>query len=138
MLLVEKIIKENQEEFLDLVIKFVTEKTAEKTIIKQKRTPKTVCHFNALGKTYDSNVFKKNYENFLIDTSKILSYDGFKQVLKGYVRIDANGFPKSHEGKTSMIKLSNGGFVTCYSGTTKKLEHIKGLCNAIGITLTLK
>jgi hypothetical protein len=134
MLAVEKVIKENQEEFMDMVIKFVKEKTS----VKQKKAPKTVCHFYALGKTYDSNIFTRNYEDFLIDTSKILDYDGFKQVLKGFVREGEDKFPNSHKGKTSMVKLSNGGVVTCYSGTDKKLEHIKGLCDVMGLTLTIK
>jgi hypothetical protein len=131
---IEKVIKENQEEFMDMVIKFVNEKTS----VKQKKSPKTICHFHALGKTYDSNIFARNYENFLVDTSKILGYDGFKQILKGFVRKGENEFPKSHKGKTVMVKLNNGGVVTCYSGTSKKLEHIRGLCDVMGITLTMK
>jgi cyclophilin family peptidyl-prolyl cis-trans isomerase len=131
---IEKVIKENQEEFMEMVIKFVN----EKTVIKRKKSPKTVCHFYALGKTYDNNIFVRNYENFLIDTSKILGYDGFKQVLKSYIRSEEEEFPKSHKGKGPVIKLSNGGVVTGYSGTSKKIEHIKGLCAVMGIKLTMK
>jgi cyclophilin family peptidyl-prolyl cis-trans isomerase len=134
MLAIEKVIKENQEEFMDMVIKFVKEKTS----VKQKKSPKTICHFYALGKTYDSNIFARNYEDFLVDTSKILGYDGFKEVLKGFVRKGENEFPVSHKGKTSMVKLNNGGVVSCYSGTPKKLKHIRGLCDIMGITLTMK
>jgi len=131
---IEKVIKENQEEFMDMVIKFVN----EKTLTKQKKAPKTICHFQALGKTYDSNIFARNYESFLQDVSKIMEYDKFKSILKGFVRESENDFSESHEGKTSMIKLHNGGVATCYSGTPKKLEHIKGLCDVMGVSLIIK
>jgi hypothetical protein len=130
---IEKIIKENQEEFMDMVIKFVNEKTS----VKQKKAPKIICHFQALGKTYDSDIFIRNYESFLQDASKIMDYDKFKLILKGFIRESENEFPESHEGKTSMIKLYNGGVVTGYSGTPKKMEHIEGLCGAMGINLTI-
>lgn len=130
---IEKIIKENQEEFMDMVIKFVNEKTS----VKQKKSPKTICHFKALGKTYDSDIFIRNYESFLQDASKIMEYDKFKLILKGFMRETENEFPESHEGKTSMIKLHNGGVVTGYSGTQKKMEHIEGLCDVMGINLTI-
>ena len=120
---IEKVIKENQEEFMDMVIKFVNEKTS----VKQKKGLKIICHFQALGKTY----------NFLQDASKIMDYYKFKLILKGFMRESKDDFPESHEGKTSMIKLHNGGVVSGYSGTPKKMEHIEGLCNAIGINLTI-
>jgi len=130
---IEKVIKENPEEFMDMVIKFVNEKTS----VKQKKASKIICHFQALGKTYDSDIFIKNYESFLQDASKIMDYNKFKLILKGFMRESKDDFPESHEGKTSMIKLHNGGVVTGYSGTPKKMEHIEGLCNAMGINLTI-
>jgi hypothetical protein len=130
---IEKVIKENQEEFMDMVIKFVNEKTS----VKQKKASKIICHFQALGKTYDSDIFIKNYECFLQDASKIMDYDKFKLILKGFMRESKDDFPESHGGKTSMIKLHNGGVVTGYSGTPKKMEHIEGLCNTMGINLTI-
>jgi regulator of PEP synthase PpsR (kinase-PPPase family) len=130
---IEKVIKENQEEFMDMVIKFVNEKTS----VKQKKASKIICHFQALGKTYDSDIFIKNYECFLQDASKIMDYDKFKLILKGFMRESKDDFPESHVGKTSMIKLHNGGVVTGYSGTPKKMEHIEGLCNTMGINLTI-
>lgn len=130
---IEKVIKENQEEFMDMVIKFVNKKTS----VKQKKGLKIICHFQALGKTYNSDIFIRNYESFLQDASKIMDYDKFKLILKGFMRESKDDFPESHEGKTSMIKLHNGGVVSGYSGTPKKMEHIEGLCDAIGINLTI-
>ena len=126
---IEKIIRENQEEFMDLVIKFVNEKTST----KKRKAQKILCHFQALGKKYDSNIFARNYEDFLMDASKLVPLSKFKEVLKGYVKEDENQFTTSHKEKTSIVRLNNGGVVSCYSGTSKKLEHIKGLCEVMGV-----
>ncbi len=130
---IEKFIKENQEEFLEVVLNFIKEKSET----KQKKSPKKVCHFKALGKTYDSDIFTRNYESFLLDVSKILSYNEFKTHLQGFVRKNKEEFPDSFSIKTSMIKLHNGGIVSSYSATEKKIEHIKGLCKHMGVSLTI-
>ena len=130
---IEKTIKENQHEFMDMVIKFVNEKLNQ----KQTKAPKTICHFQALGKTYDSNVFTRNYEQFLLDVSKILSYDEFKAHMHRYVRLNENEFSKSTLDKVFLIKLHNRGIVSTHSSTEKKLTHIKRLCEYMGINLTI-
>ena len=130
---IEKIIRDNQEEFMNMIINFINEKSTQ----KQKKAPKTICHFKALGKTYDNDIFTRNYEQFLLDTSKILSYQNFKDSLKGFVRETEDEFPESYGGRTSMVRLHNGGVVSCYSATDKKLEHIKVLCETMGVNLTI-
>ena len=60
---IEKTIRENQEEFMNMVINFVNKKMED----KPKRTPKTICSFNVLGKEYNSKIFTENYKHFLND-----------------------------------------------------------------------
>ena len=132
---IEKIMKENQDEFINLVVKFVEEKTTTK--VKKRKAPKIVCHFQALGKNYNSNIFAENYEQFLIDTSKILDYNKFEPVLQSFIRKNENEFSDSHR-KSSIIKLHNEGLISSHSGTKVKLKHIEELCKVMGINFTIK
>ena len=127
----ETVIKENQEEFLNLVINFVKEKT------KKRKLPKTICHFQALGKTYDNDIFTKNYGNFLIDASKILTYESFKPILKSFLGKNIEAFTDKRNEKSSLIRLNNGGYVSTYSSTEKKIGHIEELCNLMNINLKI-
>lgn len=130
---IEKIIRENQEEFVNLVVKFVEEKTN----VKKKKASKIVCHFQALGKNYNSNIFAENYKQFLIDTSKILDYDKFQPVLQSFIRKNENEFTDSYEN-SSIVKLHNEGFVSTHSGSVEKIKHIDGLCKIMNVTITKK
>lgn len=127
----EAVIKENQEEFLNLIINFVKEKT------KKRKAPKTICYFQALGKTYDNDIFAKNYGNFLKDASKILNYEDFKPILKSHLRKSVDEFTENTTERSTLIKLSNGGFVSTYTSTEKKIAHIEDLCNIMDIKLKI-
>jgi len=128
-------IKDNQEEFITMVMEFVEKKTETP---KKNKARKTVCHFNVLGKKYNSNIFVKNYENFLNDVSNIHKYDLFKKIMKGYVNTDKNQFPKSVITKSTIIKLNNGVFVNTYSATPQKMEHIQKICDILNVPVTFK
>jgi hypothetical protein len=131
--LLEKTIRDNQDEFINMVINFVNQKTTT----KQKKSSKTILHFQALGKTYDSDIFTRNYTQFLMDVSKILSYDEMKPFLNCFLRKTENEFPESHNDNSSKFQINNGGFVSTYSSTEKKIEHIKGLCGNLGINIKI-
>jgi uncharacterized membrane-anchored protein YjiN (DUF445 family) len=130
---IEKIIRENQDEFVNLVVKFVEEKTK----VKKKKASKIICHFQALGKNYCSNIFAENYKEFLMDTSKILDYDKFQPILQSFITKNENEFSDSHR-KSSIIKLHNKGLISSHSGSKVKLKHIKELCEVMGINFTIK
>jgi hypothetical protein len=132
---IEKIIRENQDEFVNLVVKFVEEKTTTK--VKKNKRPKIICHFNVLGKNYTSDKFVDNYKDFLLEVSRILNYDKFEPILLSYVKKNENKFTDSYE-KTSIVKLHNGGFVSTHSGSQKKIDHIDGLCKIMNATITKK
>lgn len=126
---VERIIRDNQEEFMTMVINFINDKSDN----KQKKAPKTICFFNVLGKTYDNKVFVRNYEEFLMDISKIHGYPLFKKVLRGFIKENMNDFSDNTTVRITPIKLYNGGYVSTYSSTDKKIDHIKELCTELGI-----
>jgi hypothetical protein len=126
---VERIIRDNQEEFMTMVINFINDKSDN----KQKKAPKTICFFSVLGKTYDNKVFARNYEEFLMDVSKIHEYPLFKKVLRGFIKESLNEFSDNTTARITPIKLYNGGYVSTYSPTEKKMEHIKELCEELGI-----
>jgi hypothetical protein len=125
----EKIIRDNQEEFMTMVINFINEKVDN----GPKKAPKTVCFFTALGKVYNSKVFKNNYEEFLMDLSKIQGYGLFKKVLRGFIKESVNEFSDNTKDKSTIIRLYNGGYVSTYSSTEKKMDHINELCKELSI-----
>jgi hypothetical protein len=127
---IEKIIRENQDEFVNLVVKFVEEKIN----VKKKKASKIVCHFQALGKNYNSNIFAENYKQFLIDTSKILHYDKFESLPNGYFKKNKEEFGDSHR-KKSIVELHNGIFVSTHSGSVEKLKHIRKICKIMDAQL---
>jgi hypothetical protein len=133
MLITKQNIEDNKEELSAIIVKFFEGKTETP---KKNKAPKTVCHFNVLGKKYNSNIFVKNYENFLNDVSNIHKYDLFKKTMKGYVNTDINQFPQSVLTKSTIIKLNNGVFVSTYSATLQKMEHIKNICDTINVPVT--
>jgi len=135
MLITKQNIEDNKEELSAIIVKFFEGKTET---LKQTKAPKTVCHFNVLGKKYNSNIFVKNYENFLNDVSNIHGYDLFKKIMKGYVNTDKNQFPKSVITKSTIIKLNNGVFVNTYSATPQKMEHIQKICDILNVPVTFK
>jgi hypothetical protein len=135
MTITEKNIEDNKEELSAIIMKFFKEKMG---VSKQSKAPKTVCHFNVLGKEYNNNIFVKNYENFLKDISNIHGYDLFKKIMKGYVNTDKNQFPKSVITKSTIIKLNNEVFVNTYSATPQKMEHIQKICDILNVPVTFK
>ena len=134
---IKEIITENQNEFNEMIINFFTEKmNDEQRIIKPKqnrKAPKTVCHFDALGKSYKSNVFTDNYSKFLIDVSHKYKYDVFKRNLRTFVQNNKSDFNETTLRKASMVSLKCGGFVSTHSSTQMKMEHITGICKEIGV-----
>jgi hypothetical protein len=137
---IKEIITENQNEFNEMIINFFTEKmNDEQRIIKLKqnrKATKTVCHFDALGKSYKSNVFTDNYSKFLIDVSHKYKYDVFKRNLRTFVQNNKSDFNETTLRKASMVSLKCGGFVSTHSSTQMKMEHITGICKEIGVRLT--
>lgn len=133
---IKQIITENQEEFNEMIINFFTEKMDDEVrVIKPKqnrKAPKTICYFEALGNHYDSNVFTENYSKFLIDVSRKYGYDVFKRHMGTFLQNKMSDFSPTTKDKATIVKLVCGGYVSTWSSTNKKMEHITKICEEIG------
>lgn len=111
----------------DEINKFINELYKQK--FPKKKNKKTIFKFKVLGKVYDNDVFTKNYIEFLIDISKIHPYEMFQHTsLKCYIAQTEENMKQSH-------KITNDFYVTSYSSTHVKINHIKNLCEHLGVRL---
>ena len=131
-----QIIENNQDEFNQMVVDFIMEKTTEKET-KQK-SAKTICHFKALGETFNSNKFVDNYEKFLLHISALpLSEEVYHKSLGTFVTDDVSNFPPSIK-RNDIIYLPNNLKVSTYSSTNKKMEHVAKIGDELGLHIDFK
>ena len=83
-------------------------------------------------KSYNSNVFTDNYREFLTDISKTNQYELFVKTLGTFTKFKLNDFTDVTREKATVIKLKCGGFVSTYSSTKMKMEHVKNICEELG------
>jgi hypothetical protein len=101
-----------------------------------KKNKKKIFHFEALGKKYDSDKFVDNYVNFLKDVNKIHPYEFFKlSIHEYYMSKCPNDFNECHLVRNQVYKISENFYVSTYSSTDKKIQHIKSICELLGATL---
>ncbi len=101
-----------------------------------KKNKKKIFHFEVLGKKYDSDKFVDNYINFLKDVNKIHPYEFFKLSINGYYISEfPNDFDECHLKRNQVYKISEDFYVSTYSSTDKKIQHIKSICDFLGATL---
>jgi len=99
-----------------------------------KKKSKKIFHFKALGKTYDSDIFTDNYINFIQDISKIHNYEFFKLCIPScYLSTKHDLFTESHIERNQVVKICKDFYISTYSSTEKKIEHVKNICEMIGI-----
>jgi|688.fasta_scaffold1137699_2 hypothetical protein len=95
-----------------------------------KKNKKTIFKFKAMGKEYTDEVFTKNYVNFIKDISKLHPYEMFQNTLiKSYISKTNDGMEQAH-------KIKDDFYVTSYSSTKLKINHIKDICELLEIKLT--
>jgi hypothetical protein len=128
---IEKLLKEHKQEFLEMVDNLYDEKYPSKK-------GKTLCTFKVAGKHYNSNIFTKNYRLFLNDLSTSMGPKAFKKVLGRYVEFNPNDFPKSVIQKGQYENVNGAFYVSTYSSTETKINHIKDLCEFLDIPLELE
>lgn len=134
---IKKIILENQEEFNQMVINFIESKTPK--TVKQKKKPKTIAHFTALGKEYNSDIFTNNYTEFLKDISNIHGVELFKQTIGTFfVKDNIREFTDNTKSKSTIVNLKQGGYVSCYSSTNQKMEHINEIAKKLKIPVVFQ
>ena len=111
----------------DIVMEFVDNLYNEK--YPKSKKSKTICHFKALGNTYDSDIFVRNYIDFMNHVSMIVSYSDLKSHLPKYVSQSKDNFSEKCSSKNQIVKLKGGMYLKTYSSTNIKMDHIKKICS---------
>ena len=124
---IKQIIEDNQDEFNQMVVEFVTRKTEVK-----RKANKTVCYFTALGNEYNNTKFINNYQKFLMDISKLpIDETVFTKAMGSHIQKDPNNFPPSF--RENYFKLNNDLYVSPHSSTENKMKHITNICEELNI-----
>jgi hypothetical protein len=128
---IQKLLQEHNQEFLEMVDNFYDEKYPSKK-------GKTLCTFKVAGKHYNSDIFTKNYRSFLNDLSTSRGGKAFKRVLGRYVEFNPDDFPKSVIQRGQYENVNGVFYISTYSSTETKINHIKDLCEFLDIPLVLE
>lgn len=128
---IRKLLQEHNQEFLEMVDNFYDEKYPSKK-------GKTLCTFKVAGKHYNSDIFTKNYRSFLNDLSTSMGGKAFKRVLGRYVEFNPDDFPKSVIQRGQYENVNGVFYISTYSSTETKINHIKDLCEFLDIPLVLE
>lgn len=128
---IEKLLREHNEEFTQMVNEFYDEKYPSKK-------SKTICRFKVGGKDYNSDIFTKNYREFLNDLTQTIGGNVFKKVLGNYVKFDPSEFSASIIQKNQYYNINDVFYVSTYTDTDTKVKHITDLCEYLDIPLQLE
>jgi hypothetical protein len=119
----EKLMKRFPNEINEIVERLYDEKFP-------KKNKKTIFKFKVLGKEYTDEVFTKNYVNFIKDISQLHPYEMFENTsIRSYISKINVGMEQSH-------KIKDDFYVTSYSSTKLKINHVKDICDLLEIKLT--
>ena len=113
----------------DIVMKFIDNLYNEK--YPKSKKSKTICHFKALGTIYNSDIFVRNYIDFMNHVSMLASYSGLKLHLPNYISESENGFSEKCTSKNQVVRLKGGMYLKTYSSTNIKKDHIKKICSEL-------
>jgi hypothetical protein len=128
---INRLLNEHKQEFLEMVDNFYDEKYPSKK-------GKTLCTFKVAGKHYNSDIFTKNYRSFLNDLSTSMGGKAFKRVLGRYVEFNPDDFPKSVIQRGQYENVNGVFYISTYSSTETKINHIKDLCEFLDIPLVIE
>ena len=113
----------------DIVMEFIDNLYNEK--YPKVKKSKTICHFKALGNTYNSDIFVRNYIDFMNHVSMLVSYSDLKLHLSKYVTDNKSNFSETCNIKNQVVKLKSGMYLKTYSPTSIKMDHIKKICSEL-------
>jgi hypothetical protein len=104
--------------------------------LKTNKEKKTIYHFEVLGKKYQSNIFTENYIQFLKDVSHIHDYEFFRELIPNYFISDEyDGLSDLSREKNQVHSINDKFFISAYSSTAKKINHINAICQKMNINL---
>ena len=113
----------------DIVMEFIDNLYNQK--YPKVKKSKTICHFKTLGNTYNSDIFVRNYIDFMNHVSMIVSYSDLKLHLSNYVTDDKSNFSETCNNKNQVVKLKSDMYLKTYSPTSIKMDHIKKICSEL-------
>lgn len=121
-----KYLQENHQDDLMLLVDNLYNQKCPK-----KKKEKTICHFQALGNTYNSDIFVRNYIQFMDHVTSIKPLDEVSQVMKKYISDNKVNFSEACLSKKQAIKLKSGHYLNTFSATDVKVRHIKKICKEL-------
>jgi len=124
---IKEIIKKNQEEIIDYIIKMVDKN-------HKIKSPSIKLKFRALGKTYDSEKSVENYVNFIKDLSHIHPYETFEPIMKCFIGKTKDDF--TEDQKPTVIKIKENFYLTKKLSNRMKDIHLNGISEVLQIPIT--
>ena len=125
---IEKIIRKHQDEFNAMVMSFVMGKKN-----KQNKSPKTMYELCVMGKVYRNEKFVDTYKEFLRNILAVHSYDTISEALNGFVKRDPQELSPCSRDKGCVVMLKEDIFLSTYSSTEMKKNHIKKICDSLNL-----
>jgi hypothetical protein len=113
----------------DIVMEFIDNLYNQK--YPKVKKSKTICHFKSLGNTYNSDIFVRNYIDFMNHVSMLVSYSDLKLYLPNYISKGKSDFSETCNNKNQAVKLKSGMYLKTYSPTSIKMDHIKKICSEL-------
>jgi DNA replicative helicase MCM subunit Mcm2 (Cdc46/Mcm family) len=113
--------------------------TNERTELKNK-LPKTTYSVRYDDKLFNSSKMSDNYlkaiKSLIQDNKSIIPV--IKNILKNYIKTDINHFKNNSTRKNSVHKISDGLYISTYSSSQIKKEHLNKISEATNIPIYLE
>ena len=109
--------------------------TTEPKSKNRQRVNKTICHFEALGNKYNSDVFVDNFIKFLTDVYSTIGYAKLKMVMGSYVNNDYKKFSKNCISSKQYTLIAPDCYVNHYSATSIKIDQIQRVAEKANVTI---
>ena len=88
-----------------------------------------------MGKVYENRTFTASYIQLVKDLIKIFGYSKCKDYFGCFMGTDINGFSDSKKSKNTIVDLGQSVYLSTYSSTEIKKNHLIGLLGDLGINI---
>jgi hypothetical protein len=123
------LLTQHRAEFLNLVDEFFDKKYPKN---KMKSTNYKIM---TMGKVYENRTFTASYIQLVKDLIKIFGYSKCKDYFGCFMGTDINGFSDSKKSKNTIVDLGQSVYLSTYSSTEIKKNHLIGLLGDLGINI---
>jgi hypothetical protein len=119
-----KLLSENPDKVNHLLQSLYDELYGDVIEDKKVRKKKTICHFKAMGKEYKSDIFTKNYEEFMTDVINICGFESLHEIIGNKEISKINNFKHSK-------KIKDFIFLNTWTNTESKILLVEKVCNEL-------